>query len=148
MSNTDLVAFLRARFDEDEQTARAAAARPSGVSGERWRVSGTHSDDGGTYWSVTTVSSDDRVGVIELIGSGMSGGGAHTEEVAQHVVHHAPARVLAEVDAKREVLRLASAAHDYYETFMSGFAAEMEKALRLFAVAYADHPDYKNTWRP
>lgn len=59
-----------------------------------------------------------------------------------------PARVLAEIDAKREVLRLASAARDYHETFMSGFAAEMEKALRLYAVPYADHPGYRDAWRP
>jgi hypothetical protein len=107
----DLVEWLSAQLDEDERIARAAAHLSGGVSagvpavGERWRVSGSHTDGGGTYWSVTTASPDlDRVPVVEMVGSGMSGGGAHTEEVAVHIVEHDPARVLREIDAKRHIV--------------------------------------------
>lgn len=68
--------------------------------------------------------------------------------LARWIARHDPARVLAEVEAKREVVRLAERAHDYHETFMNGFAAAMEHALRLFALPYADHPEYRDEWRP
>lgn len=55
---------------------------------------------------------------------------------------------LHEVEAKRELLRLAVRAHDYHETFMSGFAAELERVLRMFALAYKDRPGYLEKWRP
>ncbi|TXS23100.1 hypothetical protein EAO70_04830 [Streptomyces sp. adm13(2018)] len=55
-----------------------------------------------------------------------------------------PARVLAEVDAKRRRLELLADAihrgHDDYD-----IATEL---LPLEALPYADHPDYQDTWRP
>lgn len=59
-----------------------------------------------------------------------------------------PARVLLEIEAKREVLRLAVRARDYAPTFTSGFAAAMEQALRLYAVAYEGRPGFLEEWRP
>ena len=59
-----------------------------------------------------------------------------------------PARALREVEAKRELVRLAERAHDYHETFTSGFASALEGTLRLFALAYADRPGYREEWRP
>ena len=107
----DLVQWLTAQLDADERIARAAARLSGSLSGgspavgERWRVSGSHADDGGTYWSVTTASPDlDRIPVVEMVGSGMSGGGAHTEEVAAHIVRHDPSRVLREVGRKQQLL--------------------------------------------
>ncbi len=118
----DLVQFLRARLDEDERQARAAMI----YQDASWRV-----ETSGiiTTSSETDVYTDDR-------------------ELAEHIARHDPARVLAEVEARREVVRLAERAHDYHETFMNGFAAAMEGALRLFAQAHANHPDYREEWRP
>jgi hypothetical protein len=121
----DLVAFLRARLDEDEQVARTAEAETSAV------------------WTAYSESVDEEGGGAVATGSyGYFGDQRH------HIARHDPARVLAEVDAKRDVIRLAERAHDYHATFVSGFAAAMEDALRKFALAYADHPDYKPEWAP
>lgn len=53
------------------------------------------------------------------------------------------ARVLREVDAKRRIL-------DAYENYDND-APELdvpESVLRLLALPYADHPDYRDGWRP
>ncbi|MFF9631749.1 DUF6221 family protein [Streptomyces fradiae] len=168
----DLIEFLRARLDEDAERARAAAARPDAASEEAWRVSGSHSDAGGTYWSVTAGVMGQEV--VELVGGGMSGGGAHTEGMAEHIARHDPARVLAEVDAKRRLLDLHALVHrDVLWLDSEGGEATEEIAvcghcvprhscfsdrgavpqggcatLRLLATPYADHPDYRNDWRP
>jgi hypothetical protein len=47
-----------------------------------------------------------------------------------------PARVLAECEAKREIVQ-----------WYGGALAEHEPALRLLAAVYADHPDYDPSWR-
>jgi hypothetical protein len=69
-------------------------------------------------------------------------------EVRAHMAAHDPARVLREIDAKREVVRLSERAHDYAPTFTSGFAAALEGVLRMYAVAYADRPGFREEWRP
>lgn len=120
--NDDLVQFLRNRLTDDERQAKAAMT----YAAKDWFIE--------TSGIVTTGPKDDVY--------------TNDREVAEHIARHDPARVLHDVEAKREVIRLAEAAHDYHETFMSGFAAEMEKALRLFAVSYVDHPEYRDEWRP
>lgn len=123
----DLVTFLRARLDEDGARAKAAG-------GDSWRRQDHPSE---------TVAIYDSKGEPVVYDEG-----SPTEEQAAHITRHDPARVLAEVDAKREVVRLAERAYDYHETFTNGFAAAMEHALRLFALPYADHADYREEWRP
>jgi hypothetical protein len=59
-----------------------------------------------------------------------------------------PARVLREIDAKRDLLRFAEGIHDHHETFTTGVAARLEETLRLFALAYADRPGFQESWRP
>ncbi|MET7944259.1 DUF6221 family protein [Streptomyces sp. NPDC005302] len=59
-----------------------------------------------------------------------------------------PDRCLREVEAKRDLLRVAAAAHDYHETFMNGFASALEGTLRLYASAYSDRPGYRQEWAP
>ncbi|MEU5036573.1 DUF6221 family protein [Streptomyces rubiginosohelvolus] len=123
----DLVQFLRDRLEDDEQEAAGASPGP-------W-----HAD----------AEADEVLAVDDIVvAEGFALSGRQLRATTHHIARHDPARILREVEAKRELIRLAEAAHDYHETFMSGFAAEMEKALRLFAVAYADHPDYRDEWRP
>ncbi|MFE5628463.1 DUF6221 family protein [Streptomyces sp. NPDC056543] len=115
----DLVQFLRARLDEDEQTARGTAME--------W----------GTAWTVdeamTSVRSDTGADVV-----------AEPNVPIRHIASHDPARVLREVDAKRRRLEVLADAiqrgHDDYD-----IATEL---LPLEALPYADHPDYRDEWRP
>ncbi|WP_128977268.1 DUF6221 family protein [Streptomyces roseicoloratus] len=122
----DLVEFLTARLDEDERTAR----------GVLWDGSGNE-----LQWSLP-FSATIQVGT-ELF---TTDDGA----VAEHIARHDPARVLAEVDAKRRILA-------DYERFvaerrrmMGGWDSypEVSPILAALALPYADHPDYDEAWRP
>lgn len=138
----DLARWLGEQLDEDERIAREAACLSGGAPavGKRWRVSGSHSDDGGTYWSVTTASPDlDRVPVVEMVGSGMSGGGAHTEEVATHIAEWDPARVLRETDAKRRTLIRCQEAMSAASPMLVHFA---KQTLREMALGFSHRPGY------
>ena len=154
------MAFLREQFAAEEQEARAAAAMPGGVAGDRWRVAGSHTDEGGTYWRITTANPDvDRVQTIELVGGGMSGGGAHTEEVAAHIARHDPARVLADTAAKRaivalhgsELVEVVNADRDersgYWCTECDGEEFPC-RTLRVLAVPYTAVEGYRPEWAP
>jgi hypothetical protein len=143
----DLVEFLRARLDEDEAAARVSADFGGGIYGYHWHVSGSHADEGGTYWRIVAIAkAGEAEQVVEVVGSGMSGGGAHTEQVAHHAVRHDPARVLREVEAKRQLLAVH---HPYVEEpdqaclgCYGGIEWETCPVLRALAAVYADHPDY------
>lgn len=112
----DLTTFLRARLDEDEQTASTA---------------GPYDRDGGIEWA--------EVGAITevlLIGAD---------------------RVLAEVQAKRAILDLhtctcpnpnctdCDACSGQHHADPTPAPCETIKHL---ALPYADHPDYREEWRP
>ena len=61
-----------------------------------------------------------------------------------------PARVLAEVAAKRQIIRMWEQLRQFHES-SSGYSladGAASKALQLHAVVYADHPDYEERWRP
>lgn len=81
--SADLVAFLRARLDDDERIAAAVDSTP-------WR----QGDAGSPEWDHHLVYVDQDVRVLHDL----------TEEEAAHVARHDPARVLAEVAAKRVIL--------------------------------------------
>jgi hypothetical protein len=55
-------------------------------------------------------------------------------------------RILADVAVMRAVIHVAGRSHDYHEVFLNGFAARMEKVLRLLAQSYSDHPHYRTEW--
>ncbi|WP_158715739.1 MULTISPECIES: DUF6221 family protein [Streptomyces] len=125
----DLVQFLRDRLAEDEQAARRAGSsfRQIGETG------------------VIVATDGDRA--EECASANWSG-------IAEHIVRHDPARVLREVEAKRRLLT------DYVENAADldtqhapdmdyvGRADGLETALQHLATAYADHPDYRDNWRP
>lgn len=58
-----------------------------------------------------------------------------------------PARILAECDAKRELLALADP-YDFADDGGTGMSVHADTILRILAVPYAAHPDYQNEWRP
>lgn len=150
MSGDDLVEFLRDRLDEDE------------------RITGVFRNDLG---SVSEWCCDEIGGKIRKVGPMPFGlpdviAQAELHMIAAHMARHDPARVLAEVAAKR---RLLDEHADYGEGLgqtpdgdygmipaactTCGTPSEYAVAwpcptLRTLALSYAGHPDYRQEWRP
>ncbi|MEU8723531.1 DUF6221 family protein [Streptomyces antimycoticus] len=144
----DLVKFLRARLEEDEQIARKAATRQPG--GEAW-----------TYEQPELRAA-----------SGLPIAKRQVPVLGEHIARHDPARVLRDVEAKRAILsayeRALAIAAQWGEnlqawekgevpphpgTVVSNSSQAMEQpglhaAMRCFAAVYAGHPDYREEWRP
>jgi hypothetical protein len=154
----DLVQWLRAQLDEDERIARAAMDSVGPVLGAgQWRYAESLADEGGQYWSITTVPPSDTAPIVELVGSGMSGGGVHDEAVARHIARHDPARVLREIDAKQQLVERyefacnEAARLDIDEEERESrvrVAAAFESCVLCLAAVYADRPGYLESWRP
>jgi hypothetical protein len=111
----DLVKFLRDRLDETARKAEAAKPGP-------W-----HADGGSVYASHPT---DEVVGYTES---------------AEHIAEHDPARVLAEVDAKRRIIAECVNAYDQDSRGMAWMA---DQVLGMLALPDRDHPDYRQEWTP
>ncbi|MFJ1698174.1 DUF6221 family protein [Streptomyces sp. NPDC088252] len=126
----DLVQFLRDRLDEDEQIAHIGNASEPPLT---WRQIGET--------GVIVASDGDRA---EECANGNWAG------VAEHIARHDPARVLREVEAKRELLSRyeAMAAGVLVMTGAEAILSEYRRVLLPhLALPYADHPDYRDTWR-
>jgi hypothetical protein len=139
----DLVQWLRAQLDEDERIARAATPGP-------WRQHDTHL---GQYGHTATVLSGegndtDLRAWLPSMSQESWDEARNVWNDAVHIAEHGPARVLQEIDAKRDLLRFAEGVYDHHETFTTGVAARLEKTLRLYALAYVDRPGYLESWRP
>ncbi|MGA5560350.1 DUF6221 family protein [Streptomyces platensis] len=139
----ELVAFLRSRLDEDEAVARAAFAGPWV---RRDQVAGVHAADATPERPFGSAVADCRR---------VPGGFGYGTANADHIALHDPVRVLAEVEAKRELLTR------YDEPETSGGLPEsfnrltrqvqrsvLSDAFRCLALPYAGHPDYRKEWRP
>ncbi|MEU3527533.1 DUF6221 family protein [Streptomyces sp. NPDC038707] len=122
----ELVEFLRARLDEDEQIAGVAAGLQA---------------DPENGWGVSGHAITPHIGVV------------HEDEARMHIARHDPARVLREADAKRQVIREwedARATAEADQGDVSARVALLAFTITLSALAsvYADHPDYREEWRP
>ena len=146
----DLAAFLRARLDKDAEAARLAEA----VGPSPWCESvedGSYTNQRSDLDGVGLVRAADSVGLWDREQSctlSMAG------VTATHVAHHDPARVLAEVEAKRRIVAR-------YEEAVAEAAQEdrlaaatwrpvvmiLEPVLRDLAQVHAEHPDYRQEWR-
>lgn len=90
---------------------------------------------------------------IEPVGTGRSwfDGWSDTHPVGIHIGKWAPTRVLAECEAKR---RIVAKARVWLDDDPDGTSTEAmaracwTEALQPLAVVYADHPDYREEWRP
>ncbi|GGU54716.1 DUF6221 family protein [Streptomyces lavendofoliae] len=129
----ELVDFLRARLDEDADTASAASPGP-------WHVN---------------AESDEVLAVDDIaVADGFALSGQQLRATTAHIARHNPARILAEVDAKRQMVddyaRNAAAAEA--EQCPNEWNGGIDKlgyfVLPLLALPYADHPDYRDEWRP
>jgi len=133
----DLVQWLRAQLDEDERIARAA---------QRQR--------GGGEW----VARADASGIVAVEGLPVRAGEPipvvlhpDEDETADHIAEHDPARVLREVEAKRQALahyqQVFQQAVDGADSYVK-IAAALGRQIRIIASIYADRPGYKESWRP
>jgi len=137
----ELVEWLRAQLEIDEEIARAAAHYEAG----NWTTKGGHpvsvADE-----LVEQADTFERVVVFDE--------GSPSEEQAHHIAEHDPARVLREIDAKRQVLAEYEQAARYATTTWGQSNADQSRArtlgkvMRLLALPYADRPGYKESWRP
>jgi hypothetical protein len=128
---SDLAAFLHARLAEDEQMARAAGGRRRG--GRRWlqadpdRYPGLVGDDAGDV----------------VADEGSSG------DRAAHIARHDPARVLREVVAKRRLLEGHGPDECLVPCCLCGRGEDYPcTTMRLLALPYADHANYREEWKP
>jgi hypothetical protein len=135
----DLISWLTQQLDEDERIARST-----------FLVEG---DDG--EWIVSfNPDTDEATGVLgRSIHIGMIGGNGDLDEVcqAEHIVRFNPARVLREVEAKRQILAQHPPGEDGY--CGDGLGLDGCKwdwpcpTVRLLTLPYADRPGFKEEWR-
>jgi len=140
-----LVEFLRDRLAETEQAARAAG-------GVKWRARDS---------MVLRIADEGEDCDFRIDSEGIWNAAAETvrPNLAAHIALHDPARVLAEVDAKRRIIDL----HPPYADDIDGTltcptcivnweAPEFERwpcpTLRLLALPWAGHDDWQEEWRP
>lgn len=126
----DLITFLRDRLDEDEQTARIGAQ--------------LHEDE--------PADPSYKGGIADLEAAGWEPGAAR--RFSTYVARFDPARMVREAKAKRQVIehntrlhQMADpATHPGQEYVLAAGASDY--VLRLLALPYADHIDYREEWRP
>lgn len=148
MSDADgLVAFLRARLDEE--AAAVEVIREGGFQPPTWEL--RELGRSGAWYEVvqhdrlldgTDVGVDPQEPVV-LVRNGR----------AEHelIVRFHPARVLAEVEAKRRIVEDCSGdtpGSVYYLENPDVTDGLNCRVLCLLALPYADHPDYRPSWRP
>ncbi len=133
----DLITWLRAQLDEDERVAREAGTG-------RWV------DRGGNVVSAGLADGDfGHLGYWVASASFACEGEAEgmDESHTAHIARHDPARVLAEVVAKRRIVNSFAASSVPLTTRTAEFAV-VRMVLKLFALPYADRPGYRAEWAP
>lgn len=155
--------FLTARLDEDERIALATTACP--VPGS-WRPAQEKNSDDGS--PLALIQGREEYDAEDYIG--YSWGNPvivhaadwqhEAEDNLRHIARHDPARVLREVAAKRERLRMyveqQATLQDVYanpdrylhdqQIAAAVSAGVLEYAVRQDTTIYAAHPDYDPTW--
>ncbi len=133
----DIREFLTARLAEDEAAARGMHA----IGGAPWHLLEWYDgefEDGQT----ARVDLHTRTGAITIRG-------ALPRPVGAHIIRHDPARVLAEIAAKRQLLHEIDLTLRPLPGYPDSHAHERPagRMLRTLAAAYADHPDYDPAWK-
>lgn len=134
-STNDLLTWLRAQLDDEELVARAAC----------------HGGTGTWVRPARYISRiDDEAGHIVVYGEGTP-----SPEEATHIVRHAPARVLAEVEVTRRLIDryeravgVISSVSRFQRGQDDGYRQACLDAIRDRAEVYADQPGYRDEWRP
>lgn len=136
---TGLVEWLRVQLDEDERLALAAEA--VAPSPWRWADVGSH-------------AIHDADGVIVALPTAVahSAEGRLTHDFESHLAAWCPARVLAEVAAKRTIVEMhGSFVGRVCDRCSSDWATTTTMpclTVRVLASVYADRPGFLEEWRP
>ena len=137
-----LAEFLGARLAEDEAMAQSAAL----TDPPPWSIEST--DD------TTDTPIRDRNGDWLCLSPDGGVRGGHERAAAGHIARWDPSRVLAEVAAKREIVRLfveaavlVSRSHEDSDIHLA-IHLTAEAACQCLAAVYSGHPDYDEAWRP
>ncbi|MEU6597834.1 DUF6221 family protein [Streptomyces flaveolus] len=140
---SELVQFLRARLDDDELAARKAAA-----------LRGCHPAAPARSFRDGDEPTDGRILIVDEPHPGLRrkigrrwNRSCEGLFMAQHIVRHDPARVLAEVDAKRRTIDLYDVAATSPELDRDAWLV-LSEVVKLLAVPFASHPDYREEWKP
>ena len=146
-SSEDLIAFVRARLDEDEAAAMAATPGPWADTGQRDAFVEQAATHAGT-------PADD----LHLIAE-MERCDEHGDRRRADAVHIA--RILRGVDARREILAmwqdqpgrdLPEGVHDGRDPDErerdEALKNTLEQVVRLLAAECSDHPGYREEWKP
>lgn len=139
----DLMAFVRARLDEEAQVALRATSGP-------WRWI----DPGGKVKSALVGPGHPYQTVIPA-----AGGDVYPSKYdAAHIVWQDPAHVLRRLESDRRILDRYADQHYHAPAFPGSQYPELRAeetgacrtcvTLRLMALRYADHPDYREDWHP
>jgi hypothetical protein len=130
---TDIVEFLTARLDEDEEAAILAArgaAYQTGDEAPEWSVRAPLA-----LWSAPRGGAFGEVRPMAI-------------RAAAHIARHDPARVLREVAAKRKLLALSAGMRELAVVdgawHLNALADSIERDM---VSVYDDHPDYEQAWR-
>lgn len=134
---TSLVEFLRARLDELEQHAKGSGR----VAWLTYRNA-----DGSMHHTTVAAAAGDEWVVDGQIATGWTSAEVIYDE----------RDVLAEVDAKRRIVARAEfvgaagrpSAGPASTTITDGGYRVLDEVLRLLALPYADHADYREEWKP
>lgn len=115
-----IVEFLQARLTEKENTARQAAT----MAGEHWSK----------LFSATVQVDGDEL----MVGD---------SRVADHIVENDPAAVLADVEAKRQIVDMHAGDHECPSAEdCCGWWITPCPTLHLLTRPFADHPSYLQEW--
>lgn len=153
----DLIAFLRARLDEDEASARAATETSASAT---WRYR-----DGADHVSSVEVNEHTpenaapwvREAWSPILTEANSYIGDHLDErMGTFVARNDPERALREAETKRRLVDLHHDIEDVQE--MLDLCAVCEptgkypeypcQTIQLLALPYVDHSDYRAEWKP
>jgi hypothetical protein len=136
----DLIAFVRAQLDDDERVARTATSGP-------WVAK--RADDS-VYAVETSIVMGGHDGGWYIVPAQVEGGEGIEPGDAQHIARWEPARVLAEVDARRvllarlEGLLLYATSPNYAH---SGIEAWATDTLKQVAQPYRGRSGWREEWQ-
>ncbi|MBQ0974538.1 hypothetical protein KBZ00_25920 [Streptomyces sp. RK31] len=123
----ELVRWLRAQLDEDERTARAT----------EWDGSGNKLD-----WELMASATIDVGGDEFYVGD---------RTIANHMMAWDPARVLREIDAKRQSLAHYARIREHTKRGDEAYVlaeGAVAKQIQIMATAYDHRPGHREEWRP
>jgi len=148
-----MVEFLKARIDEDEQVARDANVKQDDL--EWWCSPVLAAQALGEHGAVTVRSRRDNrpIARIRSESADQPADILDGTAVAAHIAQHDPKRTLREVTAKRAIIA------EHQASKITGNCRRCVNAdwepvpspcdtLYFIAAVYADHPDYRQEWRP